>query len=59
MARSERYDQSVSEEDYDEVREGIDQHFETVYRLLADELGGEPEDYELDTDELDAWATNE
>ena len=59
MARSERYDPSVSDEDYDEVREGIDQHFETVYRLLADELGGEPEDYDLDADDMDAWADDE
>ena len=31
--------------------EKIDKHFDEIYELLADELGGDPEDYRADLDE--------
>ena len=48
MARSERYDESVSEEDYDEIREGITESFSRIYDRLAEETGKEPEEFRGD-----------
>ena len=49
--RSARYDRPVSEEELDAMPEKIDEHFDEIYELLADELGGDPEDYRADLDE--------
>jgi len=49
--RSPRYDRPVSEEELDAMPEKIDEHFDEIYELLADELGGDPEDYRADLDE--------
>ena len=49
--RSPRYDRPVSDEELDAMPEKIDKHFDEIYELLADELGGDPEDYRADLDE--------
>lgn len=59
MARSERYDESVSSEDYDQIREGITESFEELYQRLAEETGKNPEDFKLDSAEMDAWVDDE
>lgn len=59
MARSERYDVSVSSEDYDQIREGITESFEELYQRLAEETGKNPEDFKLDSAEMDAWVDDE
>jgi len=41
----------VSDEELDAMPEKIDEHFGEIYELLADELGGDPEDYRADPDE--------
>lgn len=46
MARSERYDESVSEENYEEIREGITESFNNIYDRLAEETGKDPEDFQ-------------
>jgi len=43
----------VSEEAYAQMDEKIREHFDHVRELLADELGGEPEDYEADLDDFE------
>jgi len=48
MARSERYDESVSEEDYEEIREGITESFSDIYDRLAEATGKDPEDFQQD-----------
>jgi hypothetical protein len=38
----------VSEEEYEQMPERIEGAFDRVRELMAEELGGEPEDYESD-----------
>ena len=49
--RPPRYERPVSEEELDAMPEKIDEAFDEIYELLADELGGDPEDYRADLDE--------
>jgi hypothetical protein len=49
--RSPRYDRPVSDEEFDAMPKKIDEHFNDIYELLADELGDDPEDYRADLDE--------
>jgi hypothetical protein len=48
-------DRPVSDTEIATMPEEIDEAFNDLYERLADELGGEPEDYRADSDELDAW----
>ena len=41
----------MSDEELDAMPEKIDEAFDEIYELLADELGGNPEDYRADRDE--------
>ena len=43
MARNQ---ESVSEEDIDALREEMDEQREDIREALAEDLGGEPEDYD-------------
>lgn len=49
------HDRPVSDAEVAAMPEEIDEAFDDLYERLADELGGEPEDYRTDPDELDAW----
>jgi hypothetical protein len=49
--RSPRYDRPVSDEELDAMPEKIDEALDEIYELLADELGGDPEDYRADLNE--------
>lgn len=51
MARNQRRSRPVSEEEYEQMPERIEEAFDRVRDLMAEELGGEPEDYK--SDELD------
>ena len=57
MAQRERtgHDRPVSDAEIAAMPEEIDEAFDDLYQRLADELGGEPEDYRKDPDGLDAW----
>jgi hypothetical protein len=50
------HDRPVSNAEVAAMPEEIDEAFNDLYERLADELGGEPEEYQMDSDELDAWA---
>ena len=56
MAQRKRtgHDRPVNDAEIAAMPEGIDEAFEDLYQRLADELGGEPEDYRKDSDGLDA-----
>jgi hypothetical protein len=58
MARREwsGHDRPVSDAEIAAMPKEIDGAFDDLYERLADELGGEPEDYRTDPDEFDAWA---
>lgn len=48
MARPQPGDRAVTDTELESVPEGIRSYFEEVRVLLAQELGGEPEDYAPD-----------
>ncbi len=48
MARHQRPDEPVSAEEHEEMPERIDGAFDRVRELLAEDLGGDPEEYESD-----------
>ena len=58
MAQRERpgHDRPVSESEMAAMPDAIDETFDDLYERLAEELGGELEDYRAESDELDAWA---
>jgi hypothetical protein len=56
--RSPRYDRPVSEEELDAMPKKIDEAFDEIYELLADELGGDPEDYRAALDSTSGSRTS-
>jgi hypothetical protein len=50
------HDRPVSDAEIAAMPEEIDAAFGNLYERLANELGGEPEKYQMDSGELDAWA---
>lgn len=48
MARHQRPDEPVSAEQHEAMPDRIEGAFDRVRELLAEDLGGEPEDYEPD-----------
>lgn len=49
----------MSSEDYEQIREGISESFEELYQRLAEETGKDPEDFKLDSEDMDAWVNEE
>jgi molybdopterin synthase catalytic subunit len=48
MARNQKQNRPVSEEEYEEMPKRIKEAFDRIREHMADELGGDPEDYEPD-----------
>ncbi len=43
--RPPRYERPVSDDELDAMPDRIDEAVDEIYELLADELGGDPDDY--------------
>lgn len=48
MARNQKRRRPVNDEEYEQMPDRIEGAFDRVRELMAEELGGEPEDYESD-----------
>ncbi len=48
----------MTDDEHEQLREAIEELQDETRQYLTDELGGEPEDYALDSDEMDAWTTD-
>lgn len=49
MARNQRQSRPVSDEEYEQMSDRIEEAFDRVRELMAEELGGKPADYESET----------
>jgi hypothetical protein len=52
-------DGPMTEEELEQAREGIREHFEEVREALAEDLGGEPEDYRYEGAATDSDSSSE